>query len=144
MIYHILYVFCIVVSMKYNTYQVINMNWIKKNKEELLHQNMAFIGGITGIYAIMVRGGNFGAAQTANLIELVLDFVSKDLFGFSVRILVLLVYAVSLVSAYLISVRFPSYKKYIALIVESVCGLLAVLIPAEANPLLALCAQFLH
>lgn len=118
------------------------MNWIKKNKEELLHQNMAFIGGITGIYAITVRGGNFGAAQTANLIELVLDFVSKDLFGFSVRTLVLLVYAVSLVSAYLISVRFPSYKKYIALIVESVCGLLAGLIPKEANPLLALCPIF--
>ena len=142
MIYDILYVFYIVTSMYYNTCWVINMNWIKKNKEELLHHNMAFIGGITGIYAITVRGGNFGGAQTSNLIELVFDFVSQDLFGFFVRILVLLVYAVSLVAAYLISTRFPGYKKYICLIVESVCGLLAGLIPAEVNPLLALCPIF--
>lgn len=118
------------------------MNWIKINKEELLHHNMTFIGGITGIYAITVRGGNFGGAQTSNLIELVLDCVSQDLFAVFVRILVLLVYAVSLVAAYLISVRFPCNKKYICLIVESICGLLAGLIPAETNPLLALCPIF--
>lgn len=118
------------------------MNWIKKNKEEILHLNMTFVGGIVGIYAITVRGGNFGGAQTSNLIELVVDFVSKDLYESFVRILVLLVYAVSLVAAYLISVRFPFYKKYICLIVEIVCGLFAGLIPAEVTPLLALCPIF--
>ena len=56
--------------------------------------------------------------------------------------MVLLIYVISIVSSYLISVRFPSYKKYICLIVESVCALLAGFIPSETNPLLALCPIF--
>ena len=47
------------------------MNWIYNHKRALLHVNLAFIGGLTGAYAILVRGGNFGAAQTMNLIEMV-------------------------------------------------------------------------
>ena len=49
------------------------MNWIYNHKRALLHVNLAFIGGLTGAYAILVRGGNFGAAQTMNLIEMVLN-----------------------------------------------------------------------
>lgn len=118
------------------------MKWIQKNKDEILHHNMALIGGISAIYALMVRDGNFGAAQTTNLIELVLDFTAQDIPEFLVRVLILLIYVVSLVTAYLISLRFPRCKYQICLFVESICGLLAGLIPAEANPLLALCPIF--
>ena len=33
------------------------MNWIYNHKRALLHVNLAFIGGLTGAYAILVRGG---------------------------------------------------------------------------------------
>ena len=55
------------------------MNWIYNHKRALLHVNLAFIGGLTGAYAILVRGGNFGAAQTMNLIEMVLNFTEMNL-----------------------------------------------------------------
>ena len=54
------------------------MNWIYNHKRALLHVNLAFIGGLTGAYAILVRGGNFGAAQTMNLIEMVLNFTEMN------------------------------------------------------------------
>ena len=55
------------------------MNWIYNHKRALQHVNLAFIGGLTGVYAILVRGGNFGAAQTMNLIEMVLNFAEMNL-----------------------------------------------------------------
>lgn len=55
------------------------MNWIHNHKRALLHINLAFIGGLTGVYAILVRGGNFGAAQTMNLIEMILNFAEMNL-----------------------------------------------------------------
>lgn len=111
-------------------------------REEFLHHNMTLIGGISGIYAITIRGGNFGAAQTANLIGLILDVSSLDIFDFCLRILVLAVYSVSLVAAHLITLYYPNHKRIICLIIESLCGLLAGSFPAEANPLLALCPIF--
>lgn len=41
--------------------------------------SILLIGGLTGAYAILVRGGNFGAAQTMNLIEMVLNFTEMNL-----------------------------------------------------------------
>ena len=55
------------------------MNWIHNHKRALLHINLAFIGGLTGVYAILVRSGNFGAAQTMNLIEMILNFAEMNL-----------------------------------------------------------------
>lgn len=118
------------------------MNWMKRNKEEILHHSMALVGGICAVYAILIRGGNFGAAQTSNLIALVLDFALQDIPSFFLRVLILLTYASSLIIAYLISMRYPHHKKYICLFIESICCILAGLIPGSFNPLLALCPIF--
>jgi hypothetical protein len=66
-------------SPAYNRQRVIKMNWIHNHKRALLHINLAFIGGLTGVYAILVRSGNFGAAQTMNLIEMILNFAEMNL-----------------------------------------------------------------
>lgn len=118
-------------------------HWYQRNKDELLHLNMAFIGGISGIYAILVRGGNFGAAQTANLIVLILDFTELNLLDVFFRTLILVVYAVSLVVAHLLNLYCSQHKKMICLAIESICVLLAGLFPADVNPLLALCPIFM-
>lgn len=114
------------------------MNWIRKNKHDLLHYNMAFIGGISGAYAILVRGGNFGAAETTNLIELVLDCVARDITDILVRILILLIYSSSIIAAYLMSLKIPDKKYPVCLTAECVCVLLAGMIPTTVNPLVAL------
>lgn len=118
------------------------MNWVKSNIEEIIHYSMTWVGGICAVYAIMVRGGNFGAAQTSNLISLVLDFVAKDIPSLFLRLLILFAYGFSLITAYLISIRYPHRAKYICFLVEGICCIITGLIPTTVNPLLALCPVF--
>lgn len=116
----------------------IKMNWIQKNRHEILHYNMALIGGISGAYAILVRGGNFGAAETTNLIELALDCAEHNVMDIVVRMLILLIYSSSIITAHLISLKIPDRKYPICLTFECICVLLAGLIPTTLNPLVAL------
>lgn len=122
---------------------MINMNWLIRNKRTLLHFNMAFIGGLTGAYAILVRGGNFGAAQTMNLIEMVLDFADLKLYDAIIRAGIFIGYGIAIAAAFLIPIRFPKYKYYIALIFEALCILIAGLLPLSVNPLIALFPVFI-
>ena len=78
------------------------MNWIYNHKRALLHVNLAFIGGLTGAYAILVRGGNFGAAQTMNLIEMVLKFTEMNLTDAFLRLAIIILYDLAIIAAFLI------------------------------------------
>lgn len=122
---------------------MIIMNWLTNNKRNLLHYNMAFIGGLTGAYAILVRSGNFGAAQTMNLIEMVLDFADLKLIDAIIRFGIFIGYGVAIVAAYLIPLKFPKYKYYIALVFESLCVMISGLLPMSVNPLIALLPVFI-
>ena len=104
---------------------------------------MAFIGGLTGAYAILVRGGNFGAAQTMNLIEMVLDFADLKFYDALIRVSIFIGYGIAIVAAFLIPLYLPKYKYYIALIFEALCIAISGLIPLSVNPLLALFPVFI-
>lgn len=131
-------------SPSYNKHRVIRkMNWIHNHKRALLHVNLAFIGGLTGAYAILVRGGNFGAAQTMNLIEMVLNFTEMNLTDAFLRLAIFILYGLAIVAAFLIGEHFPSVKSYIALAVEAVCVWIAGIIPTSVNPLIALFPVFI-
>lgn len=119
------------------------MNWIHNHKRALLHINLAFIGGLTGAYAILVRGGNFGAAQTMNLIEMVLNFTEMNLTDAFLRLAIFILYGLAIITAFLIGERFPSVKSYIALAVEAVCVWTAGIIPTSVHPLIALFPVFI-
>lgn len=114
------------------------MSLIQQKKPELLHYNMTLIGGISGAYALLVRGGNFGAAETTNLIELVLDFANQNVTDMLVRMLILFIYSSSIIAAYLTARKFPTRKYALCLTAECICVLLAGLIPVTVNPLIAL------
>ena len=119
------------------------MNWIYNHKRALLHVNLAFIGGLTGAYAILVRGGNFGAAQTMNLIEMVLNFTEMNLTDAFLRLAIFILYGLAIIAAFLIGEHFASVKSYIALAVEAVCIWIAGIIPTSVNPLIALFPVFI-
>ena len=128
----------------YNKHRVIGkMNWIHNHKRALLHINLAFIGGLTGAYAILVRGGNFGAAQTMNLIEMILNFTKMNLTDAFLRLAIFILYGLAIITAFLIGERFPSVKTYIALAVEAVCVWIAGIIPTSVHPLIALFPVFI-
>lgn len=130
-------------SPAYNMQRVIKMNWIHNHKRALLHINLAFIGGLTGVYAILVRGGNFGAAQTMNLIEMVLNFTEMNLTDAFLRLAIFILYGLAIIAAFLIGEHFASVKSYIALAVEAVCIWIAGIIPTSVNPLIALFPVFI-
>ena len=119
------------------------MNWTYNHKRALLHINLAFIGGLTGAYAILVRGGNFGAAQTMNLIEMVLNFTEMNLTDAFLRLAIFILYGLAIIAAFLIGEHFASVKSYIALAVEAVCIWIAGIIPTSVNPLIALFPVFI-
>lgn len=119
------------------------MNWIQNHKRALLHINLAFIGGLTGAYAILVRGGNFGAAQTMNLIEMILNFAEMNLTDALLRLSIFVLYGLTIVAAFLIGERFPTAKSYIALVVEGICVWIAGVVPVSVNPLIALFPVFI-
>lgn len=130
-------------SPAYNRQRVIKMNWIHNHKRALLHINLAFIGGLTGVYAILVRSGNFGAAQTMNLIEMVLNFTEMNLTDAFLRLAIFILYGLAIIAAFLIGEHFASVKSYIALAVEAVCIWIAGIIPTSVNPLIALFPVFI-
>ena len=119
------------------------MNWIYNHKRALLHVNLAFIGGLTGAYAILVRGGNFGAAQTMNLIEMILNFAEMNLTDAFLRLAIFILYGLAIIAAFLIGERFSSVKSYIALVIETVCVWIAGIIPSSVHPLIALFPVFI-
>lgn len=119
------------------------MKRVQKNRRELLHYNMALIGGISGAYALLVRGGNFGAAETTNLIELTLDCAELNGPDILIRLSIFLLYSSSIILAHLIGLRFSNRKYQICLLVEGICVFSAGLIPTTVNPLVALYPIFI-
>lgn len=113
-----------------------------KTINNMIHPAMAFCGGIGGAYALAVRGGFFGAAETTNLIELVMDGVDGNVGDFLLRLLVLATYIVATAIAYLVGVHAKSRQRVVCLVVELVCVGVSALIPADANPLAALLPVF--
>ena len=87
-------------------------------KLHLIEDNQRFF--LYSVYAILVRGGNFGAAQTMNLIEMILNFAEMNLTDAFLRLAIFILYGLAIIAAFLIGERFSSVKSYIALVIETV------------------------
>lgn len=117
-------------------------SWDLDRFEPYVHPAMSFCGGVAGAYAFLARGGLLGAAQTSNLIEMLLDFLGGNIEDFIIRIAIFVLYAGAIIAAYFLNVRAKESKYSVCLLSELACVVLAGLIPATVNPLLALCPVF--
>ena len=61
----------------------------KDNWEALIHWNFALVGGFLGVYAILLHMGNFGSAQTGNIMEMAASLVSGEWYDVLLRFLAL-------------------------------------------------------
>ena len=43
---------------------------IRDRLDAILHWNISLVGGFLGGYAILLHAGNFGSAQTGNMMEM--------------------------------------------------------------------------
>lgn len=82
------------------------MENLTEKQEELLHNVMCISGGFMGGYALFSRAGNFGSAQTANLIEIILNIFGRDYKEVGLRIAACLLFILGNVSGALIKHRF--------------------------------------
>lgn len=121
-----------------------NDNVLKESDkmEMILHYIMSYIGGFLGVYTILLRGGNFGSAQTANLINLATGWFDTSWTEMAVRIAALAIFIFSMIAAYLL----PKYVKCdirrICIWVEIAGIFLAGFLPEDMNDIIALYPVF--
>ena len=59
--------------------------------------------GFLGAYAILLHAGNFGSAQTGNLMEMGAELVSMEWFNVLLRLAALVLFGLGVASAYLLT-----------------------------------------
>lgn len=112
-----------------------------KSYENYVHYSMCMLGGFFGSYALLLRG-NFGSAQTANLIQLFVDVSAFNLFGVLFRGLALILFIIFLILSFYVKDKYTNQSIRICLLVE-VLGVTAIgLIPNGVNDLLAMLPLF--
>lgn len=106
--------------------------------DEILHYIMSLVGGFLGTYALLLRGGNFGSAQTGNFLEAMISLSEGDFAGLMIRAGGAFVYALALILSYILTNCTNVNMRTMVLKVEVVGLLIVALIPVTADPILAL------
>ena len=114
-----------------------------EKQEEVLHHIMCISGGFMGGYALFSRLGNFGSAQTANLIEIILNIFGRDYKEVSLRLIALLLFILGNISGALIKQRFGRFVLKIYTFAVLILGFITVsFIPEDTDAVLALLPIF--
>ncbi len=118
------------------------MKWLKNEINTVLHYNMCLIGGMLGVYALLLRGGNFGSAQTGNLIEALISGLEGNVMDMAVRLMALVIYGATLIAVFLVSKYFKGDMRRLCIVIEAAGIVLAGCIPLTADPIVALYPVF--
>ena len=115
---------------------------VKNEINTVLHYNMCLIGGMLGVYALLLRGGNFGSAQTGNLIEALISGLEGNVMDMAVRLMALVIYGATLIAVFLVSKYFKGDMRRLCIVIEAAGIVLAGCIPLTADPIVALYPVF--
>ena len=112
-------------------------------RETWAHHAMAAAGGFFGVYALLTRGGTFGSSETSNLIYLVVSGLDGTWGPALIRLGGTACYIAGIVFAVLLRRygRRPQ-AQILSISVDFAACLLLAWIPAETDPILALCPMF--
>ena len=114
------------------------LKWLKKENDVAMHYNMCFLGGFLGAYAMFLRGGNFGSAQTGNLIEAVIVGLGGEWPELLLRLGALVIYVAGIIASFLMGKHFKERMPRVCLFVEALGLIIAGVIPESANEIGAL------
>ena len=64
----------------------------QKELDMILHWNLTLVGGFLGTYAILLHAGNFGSAQTGNVMEMAAALTGKNFAEVGIRFLAFLIF----------------------------------------------------
>ena len=96
----------------------------KDQWEALIHWNFALVGGFLGAYAILLHMGNFGSAQTGNIMEMAASLVSGEWYDVLLRVLALPLFGGGVVVSYLLTNYTNINMRKLAILVDA-AGLVA-------------------
>ena len=99
--------------------------------EVLMHWILTLVGGFMGTYAVLLHAGNFGSAQTGNVMEMAAELVSMEWPQVLLRLIAFVIFGVGVVSAYLLTNYTKLNMRKLALWVDAAGLTLASLIPLE-------------
>ena len=75
----------------------------QKELDMILHWNLTLVGGFLGTYAILLHAGNFGSAQTGNVMEMAAALTGKKFAEVGIRFLAFLIFGSAIVISYLLT-----------------------------------------
>lgn len=113
-----------------------------KAKELYLHCLMCVIGGFFGAYALLSRSGNFGNAQTCNMIELVLTLLGHSYPQFFLRLFGFFLYVAAIFLCLILEKKTSVNVRRYAVCVDIAGALLLCLIPSDADVLAGILPLF--
>ncbi|AYW45576.1 DUF1275 domain-containing protein [Tetragenococcus koreensis] len=117
------------------------MEKILKNMKKMdayIHYMITLCGGFFGVYAIVSRMGNFGQAQTVNLIEMVGNILGKDLTGAIIRLLAVLIFISGIVLATILEKKGKLDQRYLAIFFDFMAAIIVGFSPLSMDPVIAL------
>ncbi|MGP1433061.1 MAG: YoaK family protein [Catonella sp.] len=119
------------------------MENMTEKQEEVLHHIMCISGGFMGGYALFSRLGNFGSAQTANLIEIILNIFGRDYKEVSFRLMALLLYILANVMGAILKHKFGmQFLKEYVFFVLFIGFVISSFLPENLEPILGLLPIF--
>ena len=92
----------------------------KDQWEALIHWNFALVGGFLGAYAILLHMGNFGSAQTGNIMEMAASLVAGEWYDVLLRFLALPLFGGGVVISYLLTNYTNINMRKLAIVVDAV------------------------
>ena len=99
--------------------------------EVLMHWLLTLVGGFMGTYAVLLHAGNFGSAQTGNIMEMAADLISMEWSKVLLRLIAFIIFGFGVVSAYLLTNYTKLNMRKLALWVDAAGLTLASLLPLD-------------
>lgn len=103
----------------------------KDQWEALIHWNFAIVGGFLGAYAILLHMGNFGSAQTGNIMEMAASLVSGEWYDVLLRFLALPLFGGGVVVSYLLTNYTDINMRKLAIVVDAAGLVISSLLPLK-------------
>ena len=110
----------------------------KVKHDEILHFNMALIGGILGAYAILNWCDVLGSAQTSNMIHLMMDIVGGNILGIIIRLGSVVIYIIGLISTVIIKNYTKINVHIYSVIVDAITVIMVGIMPKNLDVIIAL------
>lgn len=109
------------------------------NKPEFyLHSIMCSIGGFLGAYAILIRFGNLGSAQTSNLLYLVISILGTNIKEVLLHLIGAALYFLAIeIYVYLSHKTTINVQRY-GILVNMIGSILLCFIPRDVDPIVGL------